>query len=104
MSDISELKILRESVDRIEFNEAKKIYPFAGGSHSDPTERRRCVLGYVVALANEGGGRLVLGMADNLPHEVVGTDFANGKTGALEDEIYNRLSIRVKTEELFEIV
>lgn len=79
-----------------------KNYPFAGGSHSDPTERRRCVLGYVVALANEGGGRLVLGMADKLPHEVVGTDFANGKTGALEDEIYNRLSIRVKTEELFE--
>lgn len=56
----------------------------------------------MVALANEGGGRLVLGMADKLPHEVVGTDFANGKTGALEDEIYNRLSIRVKTEELFE--
>ena len=102
MSEISELKILRESEDRIEFKEAKKNYPFAGGSHSDPTERRRCVLGYVVALANEGGGRLVLGMADKLPHEVVGTDFANGKTGALEDEIYNRLSIRVKTEELFE--
>ena len=55
MSEISELKILRESEDRIEFKEAKKNYPFAGGSHSDPTERRRCVLGYVVALANEGG-------------------------------------------------
>ncbi len=32
--------------------------------------------GYVVALANERGGRLVLGMADARPHEVVGSDFA----------------------------
>lgn len=47
MSDISELKILRESEDRVEFKEAKKNYPFAGGSHADPSERRRCVLGYV---------------------------------------------------------
>lgn len=28
-------------------------------------DRRHCVLGYVVALANECGGRLVLGMADH---------------------------------------
>lgn len=102
MSDISELKILRESEDRVEFKEAKKNYPFAGGSHADPSERRRCVLGYVVALANEGGGRLVLGMADKIPHEVVGTDFAKDQTGALEDEIYERLGIRVITEELFD--
>lgn len=102
MSDISELKILRESEDRVEFKEAKKNYPFAGGRHADPSERRRCVLGYVVALANEGGGRLVLGMADKIPHEVVGTDFAKGQTGALEDEIYERLGIRVITEDLFD--
>lgn len=102
MSEISELETLRESEDRIEFKEAKKNYPFAGGCHIDPIERRRCVLGYVVALANERGGRLVLGMADKLPHEVVGTDFAQGEIGALEDEIYKRLGIRVKAEELFE--
>jgi len=102
MSQISELKVLRESEDRVEFKEARKNYPFAGGKHSDPAERRRCVLGYVVALANEGGGRLVLGMADKLPHEVVGTNFAEGEIGDLEDEIYKRLLIRVKTEELYE--
>ena len=70
MSTIQELQKLRESEDHIEFKEAKRNYPFSGGKHTDPKERRRCVLGYVVALANECGGRLVLGMADHIPHTV----------------------------------
>lgn len=76
---IEELRKLRESEDHIEFKEAKRNYPFAGGKHTDLKERRRCVLGYVVALANEKGGRLVLGMADDMPHAVVGSDFAQEK-------------------------
>ena len=28
-------------------------------------------------------------MADKMPHEVVGTDFAKDKVGELEDEIYD---------------
>lgn len=99
---LSELQQLRESEDHIEFKEAKWNYPFAGGAHSDPKERRRCVLGYVVALANEKGGCLVLGMADHTPHTIVGSDFAKGETGNLENEIYVRLGIRVHTEELYE--
>ena len=102
MSNIQELHGLREREDHVEFKEAKHNYPFAGGQHSDPKERRHCVLGYVVALANERGGRLVLGMTDNYPHKAVGSDFAIGETGALEDEIYERLHIRVRTEELFD--
>lgn len=39
------------------------------------------MLGYVVALANERGGLLVLGMEDAIPHEVCGTDFTAGKRG-----------------------
>lgn len=58
------------------------------------------MLGYVVALANERGGLLVLGMEDAIPHEVCGTDFAAGKTGNLEDEIYKRLGIRINTKEI----
>ena len=69
---IAELQKLHESEEHIEFKEAKHNYPFAGGKHVDPKERRRCVLGYIVALANEKGGRLVLGMADKMPHAVVG--------------------------------
>jgi len=96
------LKRLRESEDKVEFKEAKRNYPFAGGSHSDPEERRKCLLGYIVAFANEKGGKLVLGMTNDFPHQVVGTDFAQGKIGALEDEIYNRLQIRIHINELLE--
>jgi ATP-dependent DNA helicase RecG len=101
---IQEIKWLRETENKVEFKEAKQDFNFAGGKHIDPKERRKCVLGYTVALANEGGGYLVLGVRENrqLPHEIVGTAFAEGKTGELEDEIYKRLSIRVEIEELFE--
>ena len=102
MTSIDELSILREHEDHIEFKRAKTDYPFSGGQKSDPKDRRHCVLGYVVALANEGGGRLVLGMEDHYPHQVSGTEFALNKLGTLEDEIYTRLRIRVSTKELFD--
>ena len=102
MSTIEELQKLSEREDHIEFNKAELNYPFAGGQKTDPRDRRHCVLGYVVALANERGGRLVLGMADARPHKVVGSDFAVNETGNLEDEIYERLHIRVRTEELYD--
>jgi ATP-dependent DNA helicase RecG len=101
---IQEIKRLRESEDKVEFKEAKIDFNFAGGAHADPAKRRKCVLGYVVALANEGGGLLILGVKEKkeLPHEIVGTNFAKDKIGAVEDEIYKRLSIRVKITELFD--
>jgi ATP-dependent DNA helicase RecG len=99
---IKEIKRLRETEDRVEFKEAKRDFSFAGSNHSDPAERRKCLLGYVIALANEGGGLLVFGVKEKRPNEIVGTAFAENKIGELEDEIYKRLSIRVKIEELFE--
>ena len=99
---ISELKQLKESEDKVEFKAATHTFSYAGSEHRDQEERRRCFLGYVVAFANEGGGRLILGMTDNEPHDVVGSDFAQGKIGALEDETYSRLGIRVRMEELYE--
>jgi len=104
MMTIQAIRRLRETEDKVEFKEAKHNFNFDGGSHADPTERRRCLLGYVVALANEGGGALILGVKEKktLPHEIVGTTFADGKIGALEDAIYERLSIRVRIDELFD--
>ncbi len=99
---IKELQQLKESEDKVEFKEAKNNFSFAGGSSTDQTERRKCYLGYVVALANEGGGKLVLGMKDKMSHEVVGSDFAEGRVGSLIDETYERLGVRVKVEELWE--
>ena len=93
---------LDESEDHVEFKKAEHDFNFNGGMHTNPKDRRHCVLGYVVSLANERGGRLVLGMMDNKPHEVVGTTFAQGKVGAMEDEIYKRLQIRVPITEEYE--
>ena len=99
---IEQLKTLRESEDHVEFKAARHNFSYNGGSHNDQNERRKCFLGYIVAFANEGGGTLVLGMADAFPHEVVGSDFSDGKLGALTDDIYIKLGIRVEMYELFE--
>lgn len=99
---IAELKQLKESEDRVEFKRAEHNFTWNGGSHSEQKERRKCFLGYIVAFANEGGGRLVLGMEDALPHNVVGTDFGLNKLGELEDAVYDMLGIRVRIEELFD--
>jgi ATP-dependent DNA helicase RecG len=56
MKTIEELKQLRESEDCVEFKSARHNYPYNGGKHSDPRDRRHCLLGYIVALANERGG------------------------------------------------
>jgi len=56
----------------------------------------------VAALANEKGGRLVFGMKDERPHEVVGTTYEEGNLGALEDAIYEKMQIRVRIDEVFE--
>lgn len=93
---------MKESEDHVEFKSARHNYPYNGGKHTDPRDRRHCVLGYVVALANERGGLMVLGMQDRIPHDVCGSDFAQGEVGQLEDAIYETLRIRVKAEELYE--
>ena len=87
MITIEALRKMREEEDHVEFKRAEHNYPFTGGKKTDIRDRRHCVLGYVVALANERGGRLVLGMEDKVPHAVTGSDFAQGEVGALTDEI-----------------
>lgn len=99
---LRELSLLKESEDHIEFKEAKHNFNWDGGAHKDPKERRHCILGYVAALANEKGGKLVFGMKDHWPHEVVGSTFEQGNLGALEDAIYNKMQIRVPITEEFE--
>lgn len=99
---IAELQQLKESEDKVEFKEAKNNFPWNGGSHTDQNERRKCYLGYIVALANEKGGYLVLGMKDKSPHDVVGSNFSLGKIGELENAVFDHLGIRVHIEELFD--
>jgi ATP-dependent DNA helicase RecG len=91
---VQELIHLRESEDKVEFKEAKTQFSYNSG--------RKSVLGYVSALANEGGGYLVLGIKEAKPHEVCGSEAFEDKEGKLEQDIYRDLKIRIKTETLFD--
>lgn len=99
---IEQLQQLKESEDKVEFKAAQHNFTYNGGSHTSQDERRKCYLGYIVAFANEGGGTLVLGMADEMPHQVMGSDFGKDKLGALEDDVFAKLGIRIRHEELYD--
>lgn len=67
---LEELKklIAGHESERVELKEWKPSVPFDG---QEKFENRKCVLGYCVALGNEGGGYLVIGVNDK--KEIVGT-------------------------------
>ncbi len=100
---IQQLKRLKESEDKVEFKRAEQgNFAYDGGSRVKPSERRKCILGYVTAFCNEGGGYLVLGMEDAYPHKVVGTKQNEGTLGDLESSIYRDTQIRPVIYDLYE--
>ena len=100
---IEQLKLLKESEDKVEFKKGERgNISYEGGTKTEPSKRRRCILGYVIALCNEGGGSLVIGMSDNYPHTVIGTTQNQGSIGELESRIYTDVQIRVDIYELYE--
>lgn len=103
MITIEELKSLKESEDKVEFKKGEKgNVSYDGRGKIKPSDRRRCILGYITALCNEKGGSLVIGMTDNYPHEVVGSSQNLNTIGDLEANIYRDTSIRPKVYELYE--
>lgn len=72
--------------DRLEFKSA------TGGFHFDKLVK------YCVALANEGGGKIILGITDRRPRSVVGTQ-AFAEPGRTEAGLYQRLHCRIEIEE-----
>lgn len=100
---IEKLRTMRESEDHVEFKKCQEgNMAFNGGTKIKPSDRRKCILGYVVALCNEGGGYLVLGLEDAYPHKVIGTKQNLGSLGELESKIYSELGIRPFIYELFD--
>lgn len=89
MSDLNDLKRWLEGQDdeRLEFKEAKNRYDF------------ELLVKYCVALANEGGGKMVLGVTDKRPRRVVGSsafmDLERTRAGLLD-----RLRLPLRMEEL----
>lgn len=77
----------RSENQRLEFKEAKTQF--------DNTKLYK----YCVALANEGGGTLVLGVADKPPRRVVGTQAFNNPVGMAE-KLFQAVGFRVDIEEV----
>jgi predicted HTH transcriptional regulator len=71
----------------LEFKEAKTQFDFG----------KLCK--YCVALANEGGGHLLLGVVDKPPRRVVGTTAVNDPVGMAE-KLFQTLGFRVDVEEV----
>lgn len=71
---------------RYEFKEAKQRFSFED------------LIKYCVALANEGGGKIILGVSDKRPRRVVGTR-AFAEPGRTEGGLYDRLHHRIPIEE-----
>ena len=100
---IQQLQQMRESEDRVEFKAGEGgNVSYDGRGKTNPKDRRRSILGYVIALCNEGGGRLVIGMHDNYPHCVTGTRQAQDAIGQLESDIYRDTTIRPEIYELYD--
>lgn len=72
--------------ERLEFKSARNNYQFEK------------LVDYCVALANEGGGKILLGATDERPREVVGTQ-AFAEPGRTEAGLYQRLHHRIAIEE-----
>ena len=77
--------------EHLEFKEAKQQY--------DTTK----LLRYCVALANEGGGYFILGVTDQLPRRVIGSNafLSESHRNAIKSRIVEKLRIRVEISELF---
>jgi len=73
---------------RIEFKSA------AGGYHFETLAH------YCVALANEGGGQVVLGVTDRRPRQVIGTQ-SFAEPGRTEAGLHQKLGHRIPVEEFF---
>jgi ATP-dependent DNA helicase RecG len=71
----------------LEFKEAKQNFHFEK------------VVEYCVALANEGGGKIIFGVTDKRPRHIVGT-VAFAEPGRTEAGLYDRLSHRIPVEEI----
>lgn len=103
MWTIEKLKNCRESEDHVEFKRGEHgNVAYDGGTKAKMSDRRRCILGYVVALCNERGGTIVIGMEDAYPHKVIGTKQNENSLGELEANIYRDTDIRPVVYELFE--
>ncbi len=84
---IDELLAVRSECEHLEFKSAENRFDFEE------------LVDYCVAMANEGGGRIVLGITDQIPRRVVGTAAFDVPERTVAG-IYQRLNLKVSFEEV----
>lgn len=77
--------------EHLEFKRAEESYPYNSGDKS--------LCGYYVALANERGGKLILGVTDKIPRKVVGTN-AFRDLNRTKLNIYEKFHRSIEVEEI----
>ena len=92
MSLLDELYLWMKSREnaRLEFKEAKNTFDITKLTH------------YCCAFANEGGGRIVLGITDQFPRKIVGS-LAFSNLEKIKSHLIFKLSLRIEVEELFDV-
>jgi ATP-dependent DNA helicase RecG len=85
--DLQQALLLDSETEHVEFKEAKNRYDFEE------------LVGYCCALANEGGGSIVLGVTDKLPRRIVGTA-AFDAPDRTKIGLFDRLHMRIEMVEI----
>ncbi|MGI8640233.1 MAG: ATP-binding protein [Pyrinomonadaceae bacterium] len=79
--------LIDDENERLEFKKAENNYP------------KDKLVNYCVALANERGGRFILGVTDHKPRQISGTQaFLN--LAHVKHELLNRLRLRIEADEI----
>jgi len=94
------LKINSEN-ENLEFKEAKDQFSILG----DGGRQRKSLLGYVVAIGNEGGGHLILGVKNKINpitgfRDIVGTKAIENIENT-KSQIFRKINLRIQIEEFF---
>lgn len=90
MITIKELEALmgQDENEHLEFKKAENNFEYDN------------VVKYAVALANEGGGKLVLGVSDKKPRQVTGSKAFNGRLEGTKESLTRDLHLRIDIQEI----
>lgn len=87
LEELEQIMSAPRETESLEFKSART------GFHGDR------LMDYCVGICNDGGGRLILGVTNDLPREVVGTTAIND-TQEMQKKILDKLHFEVKIEEI----
>ena len=102
--DLEKLLSVNDENEILEFKEAKNQFSVLGKTKKGK-ENKQSIYAYCVAIGNEGGGKLILGVTDKINLQtgkrgVVGTSAIQNIKQAKE-QIYQKLNCKIDIIELF---